>query len=44
MLNLWYLLIFIDEVVIPKNANVYYAMASSNKDHALDFVLRKDPT
>ncbi|CAB4009555.1 ral guanine nucleotide dissociation stimulator-like 1 isoform X2 [Paramuricea clavata] len=33
-----------NEVIIPRNANVYYAMATSSKGEALYFVLRKDPT
>jgi hypothetical protein len=37
-------ILFADEVTIPKDANVYYAMATSNKGEALDFVILKDPT
>lgn len=36
--------LFPDEVIIPKNANVYYAMVASNKDEPVYFILRKDPT
>lgn len=33
---------FSDEVIIPKDANVYYAMATNNKEKGLYFLLRKD--
>ncbi|XP_028407635.1 ral guanine nucleotide dissociation stimulator-like [Dendronephthya gigantea] len=32
-----------NEVVIPKNANVYYAMATNNKEKGLYFLLRENP-